>query len=177
MMRALLVLAMLGPWALAIAAWPELPERIPIHFDAAGRPDGWAGKSAWWWFALPALATAIGALLAFGLPRWMVAMARSNSPWLNVPRKQQFMALPVDARERAIRAPLPWLTALACCVQVLIGWIVHGSARVASGEWDVLPAPPSFVLVGTVIACAIGLAIAGTRAVRVEIDRAARGAQ
>jgi uncharacterized membrane protein len=172
-MRVALLLSMLAVWVLAVVAWPSLPERIPIHFDAGGRPDGWVPKSFGWWFAMPALATGIGALLGIVLPRWMVAMARANSRWLNVPRKQQFMALPADARERAIRAPMPWLLVLACGVQALIGWIVHGSARVAAGEWATLPPVPSFVLIGSVLAGAVGLAFAGTRAVRREIERAA----
>ncbi len=174
-MRVLLVLTIAGVWVLAIAAWPSLPDRIPIHFDIAGRADGWADKSAWWWFALPALATLVGALLGLLLPRWMLAMARTNSRWLNVPRKQQFMALPLDARERAIEAPMPWLLALACCVQVLIGWIVFGSARVAAGEWATLPPVSSFVAIGLVLACAVGLAVAGIRAVRREVERAGAG--
>lgn len=27
-------------------AWPHLPETVPMHFDAAGRPDGWGGRSS-----------------------------------------------------------------------------------------------------------------------------------
>ncbi len=41
-----------GPFLLLAAAagwlavhWPEMPERIPIHWDLAGRPDRWVGKS------------------------------------------------------------------------------------------------------------------------------------
>ncbi len=171
-MHVALVLSMLGVWALALAAWPSLPERIPVHFDLHGRADGWVDRSPGWWFLLPALATAIGVLLGFALPRWMLAMARANSRWLNVPRKQQFMALPVDARERAIRAPMPWLLALACGVQLLIGWIVHGSARVATGAWATLPPLPSSLTIGTVLACTAGLTVAGLRAVRRELERA-----
>lgn len=174
-MRIVTLLAMLSVWVLAAVAWPELPERIPVHFDIGGRADRWVAKSAVWWFLLPALATAVGLLLALALPRWMVAMARSNSPWLGVPDKRRFAALPVEARERAIRTPLPWLHALATCVQVLIGWTVHGSARVATGAWQTLPSVPSFVLVGTLLACAGGLTVAGVRAVRREIMRTHAG--
>ncbi len=30
-------------WTLVV--YPSLPQRIPVHFDLAGRPDGWARKS------------------------------------------------------------------------------------------------------------------------------------
>ena len=29
-------------WTGALVGWTQLPERFPIHFDVAGRPDGWA---------------------------------------------------------------------------------------------------------------------------------------
>lgn len=170
-MRTALVVAMGVVWALAVAAWPGLPERMPCHFDFAGRPDRWTTTSGWAWFALPALGTALGILFGFMLPRWMVALARANSRWLNVPHKAQFAALPAEARERAIRAPLVWLRALACCVQGLLGWIVFGSARVADGRWQVLPSAPAFGMVGALLGCAVGLAVAGSRAVRREVER------
>jgi uncharacterized membrane protein len=174
-MRVVLAVSMLAVWLLAAFAWSDLPDRVPIHFDAAGRPDGWVARSAFWWFALPALATTFGLLLGVALPRWMVAMARANSRWLNVPRKAEFMALPIDARERAIRAPMAWLVLLACLLQALVGWIVFGSARVATGAWATLPAPASFVMIAAVLACAIGLAVAGSRAVRREVESARAG--
>lgn len=27
-------------------AWPDLPERVPVHFNLKGETDGWAGKTA-----------------------------------------------------------------------------------------------------------------------------------
>ncbi len=174
-MRATLLLSMLAVWALAAAAWPQLPARVPIHFDLAGRPDGWAARSALWWFLLPAFATTIGVVMGWLLPRWMLAMARANSRWLNMPRKAEFMALPLAARERAVQAPVDWLRALVVGVQALVGWIVYGSARVAAGDWQALPPAVSFVLLGAVLACAIGLGIAGARSVRREVERASSG--
>jgi uncharacterized membrane protein len=28
-----------------ISSWPALPQRIPSHFNMAGEPDGWSGRS------------------------------------------------------------------------------------------------------------------------------------
>lgn len=40
-------LAMLGGYVLYLALiWERIPGRIPTHFDAAGRADGWGGKEA-----------------------------------------------------------------------------------------------------------------------------------
>lgn len=171
MMRALLVLVTIANWLLAGFLWSSLPERFPIHFDAAGTPDGWATKTALTWFALPALGTALGLALGVGLPKWMVAMAKSNSPWLNVPDKKAFAALPEDARVRVITGPARWLVALAVVLQLLLGWIVFGCARVAAGDWTTLPPGPSYALIGAVLVCAACLAFAGSRAVRREVAR------
>lgn len=168
-MPLLLLAAIVVPWAVAAIAWPELPPRIPMHFDAAGRPDGWVATSAWVWFSLPALGTVLGFGLGLLLPRWVIGMARANSPWLNVPNKRAFVQLPEAARVRAVIAPAKWLAVLALAIQMLLAWIVFGSARVASGTWDVLPPWPSYALLAAVLACAGCLALAGSRAVRREI--------
>jgi uncharacterized membrane protein len=167
-----LVLAIAAVWGIAIAAWPELPARVPIHFDALGRADGWVDKSAFAWFGLPALATVVGIVVGLLLPRWMVAMARANSKWLNVPRKTQFMALPVDARERAIRAPMMWLVAMVIGVEALFAWILYGSAEVAAGGWESLPPLPLHATLGAVVLCVVAMVTAGLRAVQREVARA-----
>ncbi len=40
--------------AIAIHGWLVLPDRIPIHFNFAGEPNGWGGKSNLW--LVPAIA-------------------------------------------------------------------------------------------------------------------------
>jgi hypothetical protein len=172
-MRLLLVLSMLAAWALALWLWPDLPELVPIHFDLAGNPDGWASKSWWNWFALPALGTALGAALGLLVPWWMVRLARANSPWLNVPWRERFRALPTEARVRAVQRPAPWFALLAICVQVLLGWIAYGSSQVASGAWTALPPGPSFAGLALLLGAAAGAAVAGAAAVRREIRRSA----
>ncbi len=171
-MRTLVVMAMVVVWAIAAVAWPDLPPRIPIHFDLAGVADGWTDTSLLAWFALPAFATGLGVVFGWLLPWWMLRLARANSPWLNVPRKQQFRALPLEARERAMQAVGVWLYAIATSMQMLCGWLLFGSARVADGRWDVLPSWPGFSLLAVIVGCAIALAFATSRSVRGEVARA-----
>ena len=40
--------------AFVLAAWPELPDRLPMHFDLAGRPNRWGPRGEL--FVLPSLA-------------------------------------------------------------------------------------------------------------------------
>ena len=89
-------------WAWAIHVYPDLPERIPMHFDASGAPDRFAPRSPFNWFLLPGIVTLLVALLAFGLPLWIRRLAARNASYLNVPRKKEFARLSPEARVRAI---------------------------------------------------------------------------
>ena len=51
-------------WIHAQGAYPDLPERIPVHFDDRGEPDGWREKG----FASVYLLPFTGLLCALGLP-------------------------------------------------------------------------------------------------------------
>ena len=42
-------------WLTVIRSYPALPPVIPMHFDAAGRPDNWGAKGGIW--VLPVLAS------------------------------------------------------------------------------------------------------------------------
>ncbi len=48
---------------IAAAAYPSLPDQIPIHFDFSGVPDNYAGK--WFIFAIPLLSFVLTALAEF----------------------------------------------------------------------------------------------------------------
>jgi len=38
--------ALLGSFAVVGYCWPELPDRVPMHYDLAGNPDRWGGKGS-----------------------------------------------------------------------------------------------------------------------------------
>jgi len=59
----LLIAAM---WAFALAAYPRLPARVPIHWNLRGEVDGWGGRGAA--FLFPAIALGIAGMMAV-LPR------------------------------------------------------------------------------------------------------------
>lgn len=167
-LRFVLVAMIVVNFAIAAAAWPTLPERIPIHFDAAGNADGWAARSVWTWFALPALGAVIGVGVGMVLPALTMRMARVNSPWLNVPDKKAFSALSTAARERVIASSMAWLVAIAIAAQAVLGFVAFGSAKVAVGAWSRLSPWPAWCLIGSILVCAVGLVIASHRAVRRE---------
>ena len=50
--------------AVDVALYPGLPDRIPVHFDFAGRPDRFADKSVWTVFGLLIIGAAVVVLLS-----------------------------------------------------------------------------------------------------------------
>ena len=87
------ILLLILYFAAAAALWPTLPERVPIHFDFAGRATNWARTSVLSWFGLPLLAIAM-TLFLYGMGRVSV---RTPGLW-NIPDKDRFLALPPAAR-------------------------------------------------------------------------------
>lgn len=55
------VAALVFAWAVTLHALPDLPERVPTHFDAFGRPDAWGRKGTV--LVLPAILLILYALL------------------------------------------------------------------------------------------------------------------
>ena len=75
----------LAQWLVPLAALPNLPEQIPVHFNFQGQADRFASKSSWeLWFS-PIVATVLGVftMILLCYPRLF-----------NVPRKQEIAALP-----------------------------------------------------------------------------------
>ncbi len=171
MLRSLLILSMLAVWVLAVLAWPDLPARIPMHYDLGGQPDRWVDKSVLSWFGLPALGTLLGVVMGLLLPRWVMGMARRNSPWLNVPDKRRFAALPEAGRVRAVLPLVMGLTWIVLLLQVMFAWLVVGGARVASGEWATLPAWPVLLPIAAIGLVVVVMFVAGQRCVRREMRR------
>lgn len=57
----LALMGFVGGLAAVLFVWPELPERLPIHFDLSGNPDRWGPR---WELFVP---MAISAVLGLGL--------------------------------------------------------------------------------------------------------------
>lgn len=166
------LVALTGLWGLALWLWPGLPERIPVHFDGAGVPDRVVARSAVAWFLLPAIGSAIVLLFALALPAWILRLAQADSPLLSVPRRAEFTRLDPAARQRAILPMAVLLDVIAAEVALLFALILLGSARVASGAWQVLPPVLVWLPVVVLLATALGSVPFGRRAVERELRRA-----
>lgn len=163
-LRVVLGLAIAGQLALAGALYPGLPEEIPLHFDELGRPDRWGPSDAVEWFLIPALLALFGAALGYGIPPLAERLARNKSSLLNVPDRERFFALPEAARIRALRPVGIGVAVIGIELQVLMAFLMLGTVRVATADWDALPPIGIYGLVGLLLVTAIVLAVAGHRA-------------
>jgi len=107
--------------ALIAYYWSELPEKIPIHFDASGRPDNWGGKFDL--FTLPFISIAIIIVIGF-----------LNKTALKInPHKWGAKT----EEELAITRRL--LTEIQIFISLLFYYILYCSIQVALGNFKELP--------------------------------------
>jgi len=78
-MELIALLAIAATWGMIAFSWKSLPDRVPSHFDFAGKPDAWSGR--WVLLLLPAIAVAVYAMLTGirSIPH------RFNYPWRITP--------------------------------------------------------------------------------------------
>jgi uncharacterized membrane protein len=108
------LLAAIGDVALH---WSILPQRIPTHFDAAGNPNGWGGKS----MLLFLLATTVAVAI-------VLTAAEKYQRLINIP-------MSVDRDSPQARHLLrSMMIALKAVIVLIFFWIVDVTMRTALGE-------------------------------------------
>ena len=138
-------------WALcgfAVFGPHKLPDRIPIHFDAAGQINGWGSPAMLW--LLPAVATGIYVLItlvmrhpsAFNFPVQVTPAARARLEsmaldmiaWLRAEMIWLFLFIEwamIYSARLGRSAISPWTIPLCVAVVfVTIGWHIAGMRRV-----------------------------------------------
>ncbi len=93
-------LVLAGIWLLVLISYPQLPERIPTHFNMAGKADGFGKKSTI--MLLPVIATVLFAGMTivnrfphtfnFGVP---VTRENARFQYTNATRMMRYMKLGV----------------------------------------------------------------------------------
>lgn len=141
---AIAFLGVLTAIVVVAADWAELPERIPSHFNLAGRVDGHGGKG------LLILLPVIAALLFAG----MTAVARLPACWnlLYPPSKRQYQL--VHRLVNLIKCLAVWLLADLCRQAVQVGL----------SERERLNGVPMFALIGAILCAVIWYLFAARRA-------------
>jgi hypothetical protein len=122
----LVALLNLGVWLLTAALYTSLPEQIPGHFGLYARPTRWDNRETIW--ILPFIASLM-ALGLYGLNRTIL----KYPGLINLPNKDEFMRLPPDSMRRVVQRLNLHLIGLMATLQLLLGFLVWGTAQVASG--------------------------------------------
>jgi len=128
----LLVLALY----LALSNYSALPDTIPTHFDAGGKPDGWGGKSSV--FVFPAMSAFIY-LLFTSIGIWF-AITKDPRRLMNLPRKWK-AALTVEQTEELRVFMNRCLFLLKVLIQGLAAYGTYITIEIAQGNASGLGAP------------------------------------
>jgi uncharacterized membrane protein len=155
-------------YAGSAAAYPRLPERIPIHFDLAGNPDGWASTSLLSWFLLPLIATAMAGFL------FVIGRVSEYRPELwNIPEKPRFLALPAEARAPIAARLRAFLALMAVMITALMGVFQVEVFVTATGQASAKP----WLMTGAIVLMLVAIGVSAVRMggrVAVEIREAHR---
>ncbi len=128
------------------SAYAKLPARIPTHFDFAGNPDRWSGRSSI--IVLAAVAWGM-TLLFYALIHYMPRMVQ-NPRYLNIPHKAEFLNLPEEKQRIYWAFMAEFLAGLMAGLNLLWYLVVRGTLRVATGGMNLLPFKamlPAFLVV------------------------------
>jgi uncharacterized membrane protein len=167
--------AMIAIWALhgavAALALPHLPETMPVHFDAAGRPDAWSSATPGNWFTLW-LASA-----GFGLAMLLGAFATFRVPprLMSLPRKDEFLALPAARRERVLAAVAFHVLVFGIIVMLTFLAIHAIVILVALGIIELFPVAVVFVSLGAVLIEVVVMIARLSSSIRREIAEHVKG--
>lgn len=117
-----------GMFLLAAVTWSSAPERIPLHWDLYGRPDGYGGKAEGL-LAIPLLALGVYLLLVL-LPR--VDPGRAN--YASFAGAYAILRLSIIAVLAAVYSIIhTWIRGVALAVETLVPFLV-GALFVVMGS-------------------------------------------
>ena len=118
----------------AVYYYPQLPETVAMHFNAAGRPDAWAPKEEFIKLYLSTLAFSAAVFLgiAFGLPRLPTSM-------INLPNREYWLS--PEQKQRTLGFLSTYFLWFASATVALLCDVMHQAFQVHLGKAAALPHP------------------------------------
>ena len=117
--------------------YPQLPAKIPVHFDLYGRPDRWSERTMLGWMTLPIIAT-IMAIFFQGLGMLIPVIGRHSPGWINVPQRDKFLSLPPEKQFLVLSKTTELLHVFTIEMLVVLLWVQWSTAQVALGVWKTI---------------------------------------
>jgi uncharacterized membrane protein len=168
--------ALVAIWAahglVAVLALPHLPETMPVHFDAAGRPDAWSGATLGNWFLLWLVSAGFGLMMLLGA----LSVFRIPPRLMSLPRKDEFLALPAGRRERVLAAMAFHVLVTGCIVMLTFLGIQTGVILVALEVIVRFPVAVVFASLGLVLAETVVMIVGLSSGIRREMAEHVKGA-
>lgn len=131
---ALTILIVLIGLGLQLWYWPQLPERMAIHFDINGNPNDWLDK-------FPATLLSVG-LMAL-LPAFFIGMSQAirwlPSSLINMPYREYWLA--AERRETSMQWMTGWMLWFSVTIAIFL-LVINHLTFVANR--DARPIPPAW---------------------------------
>ena len=107
---------LLSQFVIVLTAWPEMPDQVPQHFDAAGQADAWGDKATL--LLLPAVNLVVFAMMTMVSRFPHISSLPVEVTALNAPRVY-----------RLVRFQTIWLKAIIALVLAYMSWRTIEQAR------------------------------------------------
>ncbi len=136
-----------------LSVWDILPAKIPVHFGIAGTPDCYSDKLEG--LILFLVAPVVLTVILYG-SAWLVPQARRWPSLMNMPRKDEFLALPDEVQAIFYETSMDFLFLLTVILNMMFYFITEGTIAVAMGKattlsgWAVWPGLAMTLLVSLV---------------------------
>jgi len=160
-------------WAVSALTLGKLATPYPTHFDASGQPDAWT-EGAWWLLPLIGLFVAVFFALVVPLAR---RLATTSPEWVNMPRKRDWVKLPLEGRLRSLRAAEGLVLGVALFTNLFLVSVVLDSYAIATGVQASMSMPKIIVIVATMIIWTILSLLRIRQAVSDEVRAARKAAE
>lgn len=133
--------------------YPNLPEKVAVHFNAFGEPDNWASKRSYLIFQVILLV--FTAVITFGLP---VLIKKLPDSAINIPHKDYWLA--PERRNQTfsiLQKRFEWFGVGLCALMISINQLAIRAnlldQNLSSASWYILVAFLLFVIVWSVKLC------------------------
>lgn len=137
------ILMAIASWAITIFYWDKLPSSVPTHFGFNGQPDGWAAKSLFSVFLLPAIQTVlqIGFVFLYYKPQYS-----------DMPTTMWLMTIDKKDRDHAFSLIRTMLVGTSLWIGALFTYLAYGMNISAVNENSGLTSWIMLILIGGMLA-------------------------
>ena len=166
-----LVLILAAHGVLSLVTFFDLPDTIPLHFNASGTPDRFGPPTMGSWFASLLVSLLSSALVG------AIALSIYKIPekFISVPRKREFMQLAQDNRRRLLGIISTHTLVLGATMALIFAILQLTMALTAHGMARSFPAWIVFVAMALMLGEIVVMIVTFSRGLESELRRKGEG--